>query len=157
MAEKSYLKWWYIRTCVYAYMINFRQFQYQIMLWNKKIILTFAPTNKVIELRNSSPTSGCWFLPPPKRRKPWNTFLRVSVPPSNKDASFLLLCRGPLWNASRLFVTNVITLIANIITLIANVYAHYYEGNFRKRSETALFRTKKVRMITCTTRTPKVS
>lgn len=69
---------------------------------------------------------------------------------------FFVSAVGRCDNASRLFVTNVITLITNVITLIANVNEPYYEGNFQKRSETALFRTKKVRMITCTTRTPKV-
>lgn len=63
---------------------------------------------------------------------------------------FFVSAVGRCDNASRLFVIYV-------YTLIVYVNAPCYEGNFQKRSETALFRTKKVRMITCTTRTPKVS
>jgi len=48
--------------------------------------------------------------------------------------------------------SSIVALAGNV-----NVNAPYSGGNFQKRSETALFRTKKVRMITCTTRTPKVS
>ena len=67
---------------------------------------------------------------------------------------FFVSAVGRCDNASRLFVINV---IGNVITLIVNVNAPYYDGNFQKRSETALFRTKKARVITYTTHAPKVS
>ena len=71
---------------------------------------------------------------------------------------FFVSAVGRCDNASRLLLYSLtlLTLSVTLLTFIVNVNAPYYEGNFQKRSETALFRTKKVRMITCTTRTPKV-
>lgn len=69
---------------------------------------------------------------------------------------FFVSAVGRCDNASRLLLLTLLTLSVTLLTLIVNVNAPYSEGNFQKRSETALFRTKKVRMITYTTRTPKV-
>lgn len=71
---------------------------------------------------------------------------------------FFVSAVGRCDNASRLLLYSLtlLTLAVSLVTLIVNVNAPHSDGNFQKRSETALFRTKKARMITCTTHAPKV-